>query len=48
MFPHDDGFPAAARSHGAHRPEDAKKADTRARRIEKYVAMLAKGEKLSP
>ncbi|MFD7815451.1 YdeI family protein [Streptomyces sp. NPDC059785] len=31
-----------------HRIQDAKKAETRARRIEKYVAMLAKGEKLHP
>ncbi|MEW2221122.1 YdeI/OmpD-associated family protein [Streptomyces sp. NPDC006990] len=31
-----------------HRIQDAKKAETRARRIEKYVAMLAKGEKLPP
>ncbi|WP_174248273.1 YdeI/OmpD-associated family protein [Streptomyces hoynatensis] len=31
-----------------YRVQDAKKADTRARRIEKYVAMLAKGEKLRP
>ncbi|MEV0038666.1 YdeI/OmpD-associated family protein [Streptomyces sp. NPDC050804] len=29
-----------------YRIQDAKKAETRARRIEKYVAMLAKGEKL--
>jgi len=31
-----------------YRIQDAKKAETRARRIEKYVAMLAKGEKLHP
>jgi uncharacterized protein YdeI (YjbR/CyaY-like superfamily) len=31
-----------------YRIHDAKKAETRARRIEKYVAMLAKGEKLHP
>ena len=31
-----------------YRVQDAKKAETRARRIEKYVAMLAKGEKLHP
>ncbi|WP_199806775.1 YdeI/OmpD-associated family protein [Streptomyces sp. NRRL F-5727] len=31
-----------------YRIQDAKKADTRARRIEKYVAMLAKGEKPYP
>ncbi|MCX4410143.1 YdeI/OmpD-associated family protein [Streptomyces sp. NBC_01764] len=31
-----------------YRVQDAKKAETRARRIEKYVAMLAKGEKLYP
>ncbi|MFI7387186.1 YdeI family protein [Streptomyces sp. NPDC049813] len=29
-----------------YRVQDAKRAETRARRIEKYVAMLAKGEKL--
>ncbi|GAA3887776.1 YdeI family protein [Streptomyces lacrimifluminis] len=31
-----------------YRVQDAKKAETRARRIETYVAMLAKGEKLYP
>ncbi|MFG2811794.1 YdeI family protein [Streptomyces sp. NPDC048410] len=31
-----------------YRVQDAKKPETRARRIEKYVAMLAKGEKLHP
>lgn len=31
-----------------YRIQDAKKAETRARRIEKYVAMLAKGDKLYP
>ncbi|GAA4556851.1 YdeI family protein [Streptomyces collinus] len=31
-----------------YRLQDAKKAETRARRIEKYVAMLARGEKLHP
>ncbi|WP_432071018.1 YdeI/OmpD-associated family protein [Streptomyces sp. AA1529] len=31
-----------------YRIQEAKKAETRARRIEKYVAMLAKGEKLHP
>lgn len=31
-----------------YRIQDAKKAETRARRIDKYVAMLAKGEKLYP
>jgi uncharacterized protein YdeI (YjbR/CyaY-like superfamily) len=31
-----------------YRIQDAKKAETRARRIEKYVAMLAKSEKLYP
>ncbi|MER6678363.1 YdeI/OmpD-associated family protein [Streptomyces sp. NPDC000983] len=31
-----------------YRIQDAKKAETRARRIEKYVAMLTKGEKLHP
>lgn len=31
-----------------HRVHDAKRAETRARRIEKFVAMLAKGEKLHP
>lgn len=31
-----------------YRIQDAKKAETRARRIEKYVEMLAKGEKLHP
>ena len=31
-----------------HRVQEAKRAETRARRIEKYVAMLAKGEKLYP
>lgn len=31
-----------------YRVQDAKKAETRARRIETYVAMLAKGEKLHP
>ncbi|MEU7051973.1 MULTISPECIES: YdeI/OmpD-associated family protein [Streptomyces] len=31
-----------------YRIQDAKKAGTRARRIEKFVAMLAKGEKLYP
>ncbi|MFJ5711618.1 YdeI family protein [Streptomyces sp. NPDC093105] len=31
-----------------YRIQDAKKAETRARRIEKYVAMLAKGEKPYP
>ncbi|MGW0579064.1 YdeI/OmpD-associated family protein, partial [Streptomyces sp. NPDC002920] len=31
-----------------YRVQDAKKPETRARRIEKYVAMLAKGEKLYP
>ncbi|MFE5791965.1 YdeI family protein [Streptomyces sp. NPDC056503] len=31
-----------------YRIQDAKKAETRARRIEKFVAMLAKGEKLYP
>ncbi|MEW2316897.1 YdeI/OmpD-associated family protein [Streptomyces bauhiniae] len=31
-----------------YRLQDAKKPETRARRIEKYVAMLAKGEKLHP
>ncbi|GGN28175.1 YdeI/OmpD-associated family protein [Streptomyces fuscichromogenes] len=31
-----------------YRIQDAKRAETRARRIEKYVAMLAKGEKLHP
>ncbi|MFJ4003350.1 YdeI family protein [Streptomyces sp. NPDC090023] len=31
-----------------HRVQDAKKPETRARRIEKYVAMLARGEKLHP
>lgn len=31
-----------------HRVQEAKRAETRARRIEKYVAMLAKGETLHP
>jgi uncharacterized protein YdeI (YjbR/CyaY-like superfamily) len=31
-----------------HRIEDAKKPETRARRIEKYVAMLAEGKKIHP
>ncbi len=31
-----------------HRVQDAKRVETRVRRIEKYVAMLAKGEKLYP
>ncbi|MDN3261975.1 YdeI/OmpD-associated family protein [Streptomyces sp. CSDS2] len=31
-----------------YRIQDAKRAETRARRIEKFVAMLAKGETLSP
>ena len=31
-----------------YRIQDAKKAETRARRIEKYVAMLARGEKIHP
>ncbi|MFH9428731.1 YdeI family protein [Streptomyces sp. NPDC017615] len=31
-----------------YRVQDAKKPETRARRIEKYVAMLANGEKLHP
>ncbi|WP_330288106.1 YdeI/OmpD-associated family protein [Streptomyces sp. NBC_00576] len=31
-----------------HRVQEAKRAETRVRRIEKYVAMLAKGEKLHP
>lgn len=31
-----------------YRIQDAKKPETRARRIEKYVVMLAKGEKLHP
>nr|WP_232838513.1 YdeI/OmpD-associated family protein [Streptomyces geranii] len=31
-----------------HRLQDAKRPETRARRIEKYVAMLANGEKLYP
>jgi uncharacterized protein YdeI (YjbR/CyaY-like superfamily) len=31
-----------------YRIQDAKRPETRARRIEKYVAMLAKGEKLHP
>ncbi|SBT92040.1 Uncharacterized conserved protein YdeI, YjbR/CyaY-like superfamily, DUF1801 family [Streptomyces sp. DI166] len=31
-----------------HRVHDAKRPETRARRIEKFVAMLAKGEKLYP
>ncbi|MEU2783171.1 YdeI/OmpD-associated family protein [Streptomyces sp. NPDC007110] len=31
-----------------YRVQDAKKPETRARRIEKFVAMLAKGEKLHP
>ncbi|NEA93992.1 hypothetical protein G3I22_16935 [Actinospica acidiphila] len=31
-----------------HRIEEAKRAETRAARIEKFVAMLAKGEKLHP
>nr|WP_203729201.1 YdeI/OmpD-associated family protein [Streptomyces sp. SID12501] len=31
-----------------YRIQEPKKAETRARRIEKYVAMLAKGEKLHP
>ncbi|MGW6461934.1 YdeI/OmpD-associated family protein [Streptomyces sp. NPDC055078] len=31
-----------------YRVQDAKKPETRARRIEKYVAMLAKGDKLYP
>jgi uncharacterized protein YdeI (YjbR/CyaY-like superfamily) len=31
-----------------HRVEDAKKPETRERRIEKYVAMLAAGEKIYP
>jgi uncharacterized protein YdeI (YjbR/CyaY-like superfamily) len=31
-----------------YRVEDAKKPETRARRIEKYVAMLAAGEKIHP
>jgi uncharacterized protein YdeI (YjbR/CyaY-like superfamily) len=31
-----------------HRIQDAKKPETRARRIEKYVAMLAEGKKLYP
>ncbi|MGW2210483.1 YdeI/OmpD-associated family protein [Streptomyces sp. NPDC001781] len=31
-----------------YRVQEAKRAETRARRIEKYVAMLAKGEKLHP
>ncbi|MEU6548019.1 YdeI/OmpD-associated family protein, partial [Streptomyces sp. NPDC046859] len=31
-----------------YRVRDAKKPETRARRIKKFVAMLAKGEKLHP
>ena len=31
-----------------HRVQEAKKPETRARRIEKFVAMLAKGETLYP
>ena len=31
-----------------YRIQDAKKPETRARRIESYVAMLARGEKLYP
>jgi uncharacterized protein YdeI (YjbR/CyaY-like superfamily) len=31
-----------------HRIQDAKKSETRARRITKYVAMLAQGKKLYP
>ncbi|MDX2542323.1 YdeI/OmpD-associated family protein [Streptomyces sp. WI04-05B] len=31
-----------------HRVQEAKRVETRARRIEKYVAMLAKGERLHP
>lgn len=31
-----------------HRIQDAKKPETRARRIEKYVAMLAEGKKIHP
>lgn len=31
-----------------HRVQEAKRAETRARRIEKFVAMLVKGEKLHP
>lgn len=31
-----------------YRVQDAKKAETRARRIEKYVTMLARGEKIYP
>jgi uncharacterized protein YdeI (YjbR/CyaY-like superfamily) len=31
-----------------HRIQDAKKPETRARRIAKYVAMLAEGKKLYP
>lgn len=31
-----------------YRIQDAKKPETRARRIEKYVAMLSAGEKLHP
>ena len=31
-----------------HRVQDAKRAETRARRIETYVALLARGERLYP
>jgi uncharacterized protein YdeI (YjbR/CyaY-like superfamily) len=31
-----------------YRVQDAKKPETRARRIEEFVAMLARGEKLYP
>jgi uncharacterized protein YdeI (YjbR/CyaY-like superfamily) len=31
-----------------HRIQDAKRPETRARRVEKFVAMLAAGEKIHP
>jgi uncharacterized protein YdeI (YjbR/CyaY-like superfamily) len=53
-----DGDPAAARCFETldannryailHRVQDAKKPETRARRIEKFVAMLARGETIHP
>jgi uncharacterized protein YdeI (YjbR/CyaY-like superfamily) len=53
-----DASPAAARSFDQldatnryavlYRIHDAKRADTRARRIDQFVAMLARGEKLHP
>ncbi len=43
-----DGLNAANRYAVLHRIQDAKKPETRARRIEKYVGMLARGETIYP